>query len=374
MKKDHIILILRVLVGVVFIFSGISKLDSIYQFEQAIFKAGVTDWAIIPYLSRFIIAFEILLGICFFHYEGLKKFTIPATFLLLVVFCIHLGYTIYTEGGNSGNCGCFGNKLPMTPNESLLKNIITMGILVYLYRVPIIKPAREVFIPISLGAFSFIFVFFFFPIKEYVTTPVSRVVETKTDTTQQVQVTTTATNDSLSIEKSSIVDPGTKVPTESTKKDAGLNKETKQKNTTITVVEPKVEANKPPRVTSKYASFKNFSNGGTTNLDEGKKIVCMYNTGCDHCMENARKMCELNKKGILPPVYILFWGSESEVPAFFDFAKCSFPYTILEPQVFFPLLGAGNFPKVSYLHEGNILGEWEGDNFSQEKLTEALSK
>src|SRR6478736_8304995 len=97
--KANVILILRILLGGVFIFSGIAKLDSIYQFEQDIFKAGVTNWELIPYLSRGIIAAEIFLGICFFHIEGLKKFTIPATALMLIIFTFHLGYTIATEGG-----------------------------------------------------------------------------------------------------------------------------------------------------------------------------------------------------------------------------------------------------------------------------------
>src|SRR5690606_39090421 len=118
----------------------IAKLDSIYQFEQDIFKAGVTNWTIIPYLSRFTIAFEILLGICFFHHEGLKRFTIPATFVMLVIFTIHLGYTIVTTGGLEGNCGCFGNKLPMTPFQSFWKNIAMLGALIYLYKTPIDKP------------------------------------------------------------------------------------------------------------------------------------------------------------------------------------------------------------------------------------------
>src|SRR3954454_4728595 len=113
--KANVVLALRILLGAVFIFSGVAKLDAIYQFEQGIFKAGVTNWEIIPYLSRFTIAAEIFLGICFFHKEGLKKFTIPATAIMLVIFSIHLGYTIFTEGGLSGNCGCFGEKLSMTP-------------------------------------------------------------------------------------------------------------------------------------------------------------------------------------------------------------------------------------------------------------------
>jgi uncharacterized membrane protein YphA (DoxX/SURF4 family) len=376
MKQSTIILIFRVLIGAFFILSGITKLDSIYQFEQMIFKAGVTNWDIIPYLSRFTIAFEILLGICFFHHEGLKKFTIPATFLLLLVFTVHLSYTIITEGGFTGNCGCFGEKIPMTPFSSLIKNIITMAILIYLYKVPIIKPAREVFIPISLGLLSFVFVFFFFPVKKYIT-QTNEIITSEVSNLDTIKKDTiTSIDSSTKVEDKQLILDNPKKNNQ--EKDSKVKSDNKLNNA-ITKEKPKeetpiVEVVKPNRVVSKYSAFKNFNDGISTNLDEGKKIVCMYNTGCDHCMENAKKLCELQQKGKLPEVYILFWGSESEIPAFFNFAKCRFPYKLLEPQVFFPLLGKGNFPRVSYLHEGNIIGEWEGDDFTSEKLEEALKK
>ena len=378
--KNTIIVILRVLLGATFIFSGIAKLDSIFQFEQAIFKAGVSNWDLIPYLSRFTIAFEIFLGFCFFHTEGLKKFTIPATFIMLAIFCIHLGYTILTEGGLTGNCGCFGEKVPMTPLSSLIKNIVTLGILVYLYKAPNEKPVREVFIPLSLGALSFIFVFFFFPVKDYGKFEESaNSLPDSSERKTAYSTTTEATPDSSMIkeaEKQKLIAEEAKQKALEAEK---LSKQNKKDNKTQ-VVEPKdevvkvTEPPKPPRVTSKFAPFKNFSNGATTHLDEGKKIICMYNTGCDHCMENAKKICELSKKTKLPEVYILFWGDEAEVAKFFEFAGCKFPYKILEPQVFFPLIGKDNFPKVHYLHEGNVMGQWAGDDFTPEKLQEALKK
>lgn len=375
MKKSTIVLILRVALGALFILSGIAKLDSIYQFEQDIFKAGVTNWDIIPYLSRFTIAFEILLGICFFHHEGLKRFSIPATFAMLVIFTIHLSYTVITAGGFEGNCGCFGNKIPMTPFSSLIKNIVMLGALVYLYKTPIQKPAREVFIPISLGALSFVFVFVFFPVKSYVTNAsVDEVASIKTTNTSTEEVPVESKDSLTKVDAKISIDPKKEVPAKIDKNNPVIKKSEPDPVKPKLAVDTKIAEPKPARVTSKYAPFKNFSNGITTDLDEGKKIVCMYNTGCDHCMDNAKKMVELSKKGGLPPVYILFWGNEAEIPAFFDFAKGNFPYKLLEPQVFFPLLGKGNFPRVSYLHEGNIIGEWEGDDFSSEKLTEALKK
>jgi uncharacterized membrane protein YphA (DoxX/SURF4 family) len=372
MNKATIVLIFRILLGGVFIFSGIAKLQSIYQFEQAIFKAGISSWEIIPYLSRFIIASEIFLGLCFFHKEGLKKFTIPATFLMLVVFTIHLGYEIITTGGLTGNCGCFGETIQMNPLESLIKNIVMFGMLVYLYKNPIEKPAREIAIPVSFGILSFLYIAVFFPVKPYVTTHVSDPV-----TTASI-ITTNDSSDSLdnnAIKTDTIQATPSDTKTDIKPKEIKAKEVLKAKVSTTETkqVDPlevkKVEESGPallPKTISKFAPFKNFSDGKTIDLDEGIKIVTMYNTGCEHCMENAKKVHELSKKMSLPIGRILFWGNESEIPAFFEFTKSTFPYKFVEPQVFFPLLGKGNFPKIILLNNGNIVGEWEGDDSPQQ--------
>jgi len=379
MNKATIVLIFRILLGGVFIFSGIAKLQSIYQFEQAIFKAGISSWEIIPYLSRFIIASEIFLGLCFFHKEGLKKFTIPATFLMLVVFTIHLGYEIITTGGLTGNCGCFGETIQMNPLESLIKNIVMFGMLVYLYKTPIERPSREIAIPVSFGILSFLYIGIFFPVKPYVTSSVADPVATASITTTHVP------SDSLDNKvkdlktdtiQSTTTDPKTDIkPKEIKTKEVLKAKVTTTETKQADPVEvKKAEETGPallPKATSKFAPFKNFSDGKTIDLDEGIKMVTMYNTGCDHCMENAKKVHELGKKMSLPVGRILFWGNESEIPAFFEFTKSTFPYKFLEPQVFFPLLGKGNFPKIILLNNGNIVGEWEGDD-SPQQLEKAL--
>lgn len=391
MKKETLILFLRILLGAVFIFSGIAKLDSIYQFEQDIFKAGVTNWNIIPYLSRFTIAAEIFLGICFFHKEGLKKFTIPATFIMLVVFTIHLIYSVIISGGGlTGNCGCFGQKLSMTPLESLIKNIIMMGALVFMYKTKTEEPAREgYYIPGSLGILSVVLVVMFFPVKPYVTGTGATIGEVAAapadsmsrDTEKSGEADSSGKNDHNTSSPQST--PGTEP------EEINLHPEVMQAvvkkadpktsgSGTVAVTnvktEPKEEGPKLlPKATSPYAPFKTWSDGSNLDLDEGIRVVTMYNSGCDHCMENAKKMCELNKKTKLPAWRILFWGTESEIPAFFEYSKCSTPYKFLTPQVFFPLLGKGNFPKVILLNNGNVVGEWEGDD-AVEKFEESWKK
>ena len=90
-------------------------------------------------------------------------------------------------------------------------------------------------------------------------------------------------------------------------------------------------------------------------------------------METALRIGELNKKEKLPPVYYLFFGNQGQVDQFFDVAKYRFPYKIIEPQLFFPLLGDNPAPpRVSVLKEGNIVGDFNFETFSTEKLKKAI--
>ncbi len=75
------------------------------------------------YFSRILIGIELGLGVLILQPHYLKKLIVPGTFLMLVVFIIELAYEIVT-GGNSGNCGCFGSLLPMTPLEADFNQVL----------------------------------------------------------------------------------------------------------------------------------------------------------------------------------------------------------------------------------------------------------
>lgn len=126
-------LILRLLLGAVFIFSAITKLFPIEVFELNFVYQGIANWDIAPFLSRGLIIIELFLGIALLFKKNLKEYILPATLVLLIAFSIYLIYSMVKDG-NSGNCGCFGTIFPMTPLESLIKNIVLIAISIYLYR------------------------------------------------------------------------------------------------------------------------------------------------------------------------------------------------------------------------------------------------
>ena len=128
MKKENLSWILRLIISALFIVSAVAKLYpspyfAISTFEvKQLYPLGFSE-GFAPYFSRILIGIEFALGIAILLKDYLKKITIPATILLLAVFTIHLSYTTFVSG-NAGNCGCFGELIPMTPVEAIIKNII----------------------------------------------------------------------------------------------------------------------------------------------------------------------------------------------------------------------------------------------------------
>lgn len=113
---------LSIVIGVVFIFSAVSKIPTLEQFGWTIVESTFLNWTSAEWFARILIGFELWLGILFITHLWIKRVAIPISFILLIVFSIYLMMVIFTQG-NSGNCGCFGEVISMTPLESILKNI-----------------------------------------------------------------------------------------------------------------------------------------------------------------------------------------------------------------------------------------------------------
>ena len=127
-----------------FLLSAVAKSFPIWAFEKQLVDLGIVDWCKAPYLSRLIIALETAIAIAILQKNYLKSFVIPLTIVLLAAFCIHLGIQMVQHGAMNGNCGCFGQLIPMTPLEAFIKNIITIGLLIYLYLNVSDKPKGEI--------------------------------------------------------------------------------------------------------------------------------------------------------------------------------------------------------------------------------------
>lgn len=321
MNKLTLSWIIRVLIALLFIVSAYAKIYhepsayfSITTFEAKQLVPLGFDSFIAAIFSRILIALELSLGVFILLPYRFIKLVLPATIALLIVFCIHLGIQIYLTG-NSGNCGCFGALLPMTPLEAIIKNILALGLLLALYRLPVneSKNKNSIFILIGLYFLFVISMFLYLPIK-----------------------------------KSQDVIPSIEID---------LN--------------PENEANAPLKVKSEFGDALPFA-------DNGKVLLCFFAAGCDHCRSTIKSIDSLaNIISDFPKVEIVFMDEEVEkIPEFFEFTATEYRYRILDIASFYNVLTwERDTPGVFYIWNGNIKKEFNGINeksFNAKELVDVL--
>jgi len=152
-----------------------------------------------------------------------------------------------------------------------------------------------------------------------------------------------------------------------------LSVDTAKTNTETQMVEPE-----PAAVKSRFSEF-SMIGGKKTNIDKGKKILCFFAPGCDHCQQAAKDLRALQKQGKMPEIFILFMDEEPEkIPTFLSESGLKVPYQILDIPKFWMSIGSGaSTPGVYYLWNGNIMKSFEGieaNQFSADALKEAVLK
>lgn len=333
MNSKNISWILRIIISALFLLSAVAKLYpspyfAISTFEvKQLYPLGFSE-GFAPYFSRILIGIEFALGICILLPHYLKKITIPATILLLAVFTIHLTYTTFISG-NSGNCGCFGDLIPMTPVEAIIKNIIAIGLLVWLFKLLAADGTSNFWLLKSVGLGCILALFMVAPMKSSTTT-----IDNSNFTEEQ----------SIGIVSDSTL--STVIPTIEKAIDS-VNK-----------IKEEVKIDEP---TAKKSGFANFF----PNIDKDKKILCFFAPGCDHCQETAKQLTEMRKKDkSFPEVSIIFMDEEvDKIPDFFTIAGKKYPYQIVDVISFWNVLGnTRDTPGVKYLWNGNEIKFYDGIN------------
>ena len=118
-------LVMRLLLGVVFILSACAKLWSVDQFELYIYSYGFFSLDLSMSAARLCIGVELALGILLMT-GWWRRATLTATALLLLLFSLFLGYAALA--GRNDSCQCFGQLADMPPAVSLLKNAVLLSV------------------------------------------------------------------------------------------------------------------------------------------------------------------------------------------------------------------------------------------------------
>ena len=305
-KKN--IYLFRILISALFLLSAFSKLyptpmygiTKVFE-EGQLIPMGFSE-SIAPYFSRFIIGAEFFLAIAILFSNYLKKIIVPLAFIMIAVFSIHLSTQIF---GDSENCGCFGDLIPMTPLQALIKNILTLIILTLIY-----KTSEN-----TKGNLSNLVILF------------------------------------LSI---------------STIMFAWLPVSSQSKNI-------------------RTSSFSSHVISDDFDINKGRKILCFFDAGCEHCQESAKELKDLSDKiNNFPEVHIIFSDAEEyNIPKFFEFAGKEFSYQVMpfyleddEVNSYLEVLGYEyENPAIIYLEDGNQMRFYDGtgnNEFNAEELRRIL--
>ncbi len=135
MKRKYLLLILRWIVGVLFIFSGLIKandpLGLSYKMQE-FFDAWHTTFLNIYALPLSLVmnVFEVLAGVAIIVGWRIKLFS-WLLLLLIIFFTFLTGYA--TLSGRFTSCGCFGDCVPLSPLQSFIKDLILLVLIVILF-------------------------------------------------------------------------------------------------------------------------------------------------------------------------------------------------------------------------------------------------
>ena len=155
---------LQLLLAITFLFSAYTKAVGPGFFEITLMDQGIApNRSIAAYLARFFIGLEFALGFLMllpFYIKQLMQFT----FFLLGGFTLHLIYL--WSIGDTDNCGCFGEMISMTPEQSIIKNIIMLAIALAVFKTAETKKIKKT-IPVVFSAVTIISMWIILPIPNH---------------------------------------------------------------------------------------------------------------------------------------------------------------------------------------------------------------
>ena len=89
-----------------------------------------------------------------------------------------------------------------------------------------------------------------------------------------------------------------------------------------------IATNSSSKQISSYSSYVDEA----FNINEGKKILCFFDAGCEHCMDAAKSLTEIASNSTeFPDIHIIFSDTEEgKIPDFLKYSGKEYSYQIME--------------------------------------------
>lgn len=135
--KEIAPIVLKVLLGLVFVVSAVLKIFDMDKFEIYVYSYHFFSLNFSFLVARAAIIIELVLGIglisnCLHKLMWWGSMAMLAGYTLLLIYALILGRT--------DNCHCFGDFLQFDPKQSIIKNVVLMALSLLIYRAKEWKP------------------------------------------------------------------------------------------------------------------------------------------------------------------------------------------------------------------------------------------
>jgi hypothetical protein len=358
MNTNFTIWACRVLCFGIFCLSSLSKLYpsatiGIQQFEESqLFPLGFSESSAM-FFSRFLISLEFALGLGFLMSSSKNWITYPIALFLLLIFNTHLSIMMFNGKGSDGNCGCFGELIHMTPIQAWIKNWIAMAIIGFL----IYKRNRNEKTFISS---CFLITVSLHVLLSHIAPPVmssySQPIITKNHTQTVLIDSTEIVQSDGSVKKIFNIgldkNKNQQLDSAETFDDFSYSKTIQSK--VIHKKETKEVSFYPPQKKSIFSTY-------LEDVDNGKKIVCVFSPDCSHCKDISKKIAEIEEKKLKGfEICILFKEPQNHqlISDFFENMGKELPYTLVPRKEFLKFIGSlemSSPPGIFMIWNGNIL-------------------
>lgn len=371
----------RIFLSFLFIFGAISKLISMPFFDGMVAELFLgkdyfnnpSGMIWVQWLTRILVAAELVIGVALLQNKWFKKLVLPATMITLILFTIHLFYEGFRQenGFTEGNCGCFGDVLPMTNLESIIKNIIGMLIGIWVW---IKYNAKEhtfaSWVSPTLVGLVTLFTLSF-GVKSYAISeaPVSEELALAPDTSLNLDAKIeieenlgdSTPADNTDTERDDVIPPPPPVIDE--KKPAMIDDSPPEVIEEVAPIAKKTPSDYTIGLIETFAPESKIQ-----NLKSSTKLVCLFSMTCSHCQEVYRDLVAIKKTGKLPGLYLLNYGTEYEQNYFWSQAGGSkSPHTrVGEYPDFKRMLEGKTYPRILYIKNGKVTKEWDVDTYQKE--------
>ncbi|MBP3254519.1 MAG: hypothetical protein J6M30_08440 [Bacteroidales bacterium] len=314
MKVKNIIgTAVRILIGLVFVASAVTKYISIDAVDLFVYEHQLFSWNVTTFVTRLLIAAEGCLGIMLL--AGIYPKTVKRLSIIMLA-----GFTVYVLlkpvlfNVDSENCHCFGTVLLLSDRQTLIKNIILLTLSYFMF---------------WDNGWQGRFGRFIYSQRKYLTAVI-------------IAVCLIVVN-------------------------------------TVMMPEP-IERNLFPKKASvdqdKFEFLMQMDSVQNLEATKGKKILCLYSTGCKYCKQSAIRLDVLRQKYDIPDsnFALVFWGSQNGMDSFFVKTNTKpLPHTMVHP---IPFLQAtkGRQPVVILFNEGKIEKLLKYPNINEKDIKKFLNK